>query len=158
MTSQSLLTEPDSPPSPASDPGVRTGAGRPSEGPTRASLLLPCLLLALSAQPGDSRTVGEELRELGVVLDVRAIGRRLRSLERSGLVRRRPIRGELARDRRWYELTESGRGQLDACAELIGTTRRRLEAFLAHYVASEVAASSRPSSRRWRLSSTASEG
>jgi DNA-binding HxlR family transcriptional regulator len=155
MTSPSLLIEPERPPSP-SDPGVRSGGGSPSQGPARAGLLLPCLLLALSAQPGDSRTVGEELRELGLVLDVRAIGRRLRALERSGLVRRRPIRGELAGDRRWYELTESGRGQLDACAELIGSSTRRVEAFLAHYVASEVAASSRPSSHPWRLSATTS--
>jgi DNA-binding HxlR family transcriptional regulator len=115
--------------------GVRSRLPGPSDRPTCASLTPPCLLLALATQPGDARTVVEELRALGLMVDVRAIGRRLRSLERSGLVRRRSVRGELAHDRRWYELTESGRHQLEASAQLIGRTSRRLEAFFSRYVA-----------------------
>jgi DNA-binding PadR family transcriptional regulator len=157
MITQATPRDPQIAP-PHGDPCVQARVEPPSPGPIVPSLLLPCLLLALSAQPGDSRTVREELRELGLRCDVRAIGRRLRSLERSGLVRRRPVRGELARDRRWYELTESGRGQLDACAQLIGATSRRVEAFLAHYVASEVRAPRGPPPRRWRVSATATDG
>ncbi|HEY2704373.1 MAG TPA: hypothetical protein VGL20_11835 [Candidatus Dormibacteraeota bacterium] len=92
----------------------------------RASCLLPCLLLVLSEHPADARAVAAGLEGFGYRCDARGAGRRLRSLERAGLVRRGAARPGV--DDRRFRLTRRGRFHLDGSAAAIAAISRRLEA------------------------------
>jgi repressor of nif and glnA expression len=95
-------------------------------GALRASCLRPCMLLILSERPVGARALGERLSEFGFDCDTRTLGRRLRSLERGGLI-------QACDQGLRYRLTRRGRARLDGSAGAIAEVSRRVEAFLVRW-------------------------
>ncbi len=133
--------------------GTRTRAGAKSQrgtrtaGPKRSSddgatgwgprdLLVPYVLLAISAQRAHGYYIEQYLRGLGLAqVEMTRLYRTLRQLEGQGLVTSAWEAGEGGPARRVYQLTNAGRGWLKSGATMLEGYRSAIDAFFGRYEA-----------------------
>ena len=113
-------------PEPTAEPGATGWSPR--------DVLVPYLLLAVSLQRAHGYLLEEYLRSLGFVgLDMSTLYRRLRQLEKEGLLRSEWEPGPTGPARRVYALTEVGRGWLDSWASTLQAYRSLIDHFFDLY-------------------------
>jgi PadR family transcriptional regulator, regulatory protein PadR len=97
----------------------------------------PCILLLLAEQDQHGYALREELTRVGLAgdIDIGYLYRRLRRMEREGLVVSDWAEQRTAPSRRLYRMTPQGRKQLDTWAASLRQTRRLISKFLRIYAA-----------------------
>jgi PadR family transcriptional regulator PadR len=128
---------------PASPPGVTAGSSTGFAGPdgytTRPgselrNFLQCCVLLLLRERPDHGYELFERLKPFGIGDgDQGSVYRRLRSLERAGMVRSKWESSDAGPKRRTYRLTERGDALLGNCAGSLAETRRLLDYYLGRH-------------------------
>lgn len=99
-------------------------------------LLIPYVLLAISAQRAHGYYIEQYLRSLGLAqIEMTRLYRTLRQLEQQGLVTSAWEAGEGGPARRVYQLTDAGRGWLQSGATMLEGYRSAIDAFFGRYQA-----------------------
>ena len=99
-------------------------------------LLIPYVLLAISAQRAHGYYIEQYLRSLGLAqVEMTRLYRTLRQLEQQGLVTSAWEAGEGGPARRVYQLTDAGRGWLQTGATMLEGYRSAIDAFFGRYQA-----------------------
>ena len=99
-------------------------------------LLIPYVLLAISAQRAHGYHIEQYLRSLGLAqVEMTRLYRTLRQLEQQGLVTSAWEAGEGGPARRVYQLTDAGRGWLQTGATMLEGYRSAIDAFFGRYQA-----------------------
>ena len=97
-------------------------------------LLVPYVLLAISAQRAHGYFIEQYLRGLGLAqVEMTRLYRTLRQLEKQGLVTSEWEAGEGGPARRVYRLTDAGRVWLRGGAALLEGYRSAIDAFFGRY-------------------------
>lgn len=135
------------------DPGARdagsSGAAAPRAGSGPRNFLQCCVLLLLRERPTHGYELIERLRPFGIADgDPGNLYRRLRSLERQGMVRSEWETSDAGPRRRTYYLTERGAARLRGWADSLAETRRLLDYYLGRHA--RIAASPWPGTVRRR--------
>lgn len=136
-------------------PEFAAGAGQPGDGiaPRAGSgprnFLQCCVLLLLRERPAHGYELLERLKPFGIADgDPGSLYRRLRSLERQGMVRSEWETSGAGPRRRTYYLTERGAARLRSWADSLAETRRLLDYYLGRHA--RIAASPWPGPVRRR--------
>lgn len=99
-------------------------------------LLVPYVLLAISAERAHGYYIEQYLRGLGLAqVEMTRLYRTLRQLEQQGLVTSAWEAGEGGPARRVYQLTNAGRGWLGSGAAMLEGYRSAIDAFFGRYQA-----------------------
>jgi poly-beta-hydroxybutyrate-responsive repressor len=115
----------------AEERGV-TAEGRPDGGQPK-NFLRPCLLLLLKEAPAHGYDLLEKLIGFGLPRDPGGLYRTLRALEHEGLVKSRWEPAVHGRDRRAYQLTQSGEEWLHSWASALEDSRAVIDRYLDRY-------------------------
>ena len=108
-------------------------AGAPG-GWSPRDLLVPYVLLAVSAQRAHGYFIEQYLRGLGLAqVEMTRLYRTLRQLEKQGLVTSAWEAGEGGPARRVYQLTDAGRAWLQSGAAMLEGYRSAIDAFFGRY-------------------------
>lgn len=111
-----------------------TAAGSAEAGWSPRDLLVPYVLLAISAQKAHGYYIEQYLRGLGLAqVEMSRIYRTLRQLEAQGLVTSAWEAGPGGPARRVYTLTGSGRAWLQSGAVMLEGYRTAIDAFFGRY-------------------------
>ncbi len=116
--------------------GARGGGDDAATGWGPRDLLVPYVLLAISAERAHGYYIEQYLRGLGLAqVEMTRLYRTLRQLEQQGLVTSAWEAGENGPARRVYQLTDTGRGWLSSGAAMLEGYRSAIDAFFGRYQA-----------------------
>ncbi len=115
-------------------PASRTSAKDRASAWSPRDLLVPYVLLAISAQRAHGYYIEQYLRGLGLAqIEMTRLYRTLRQLEGQGLVTSAWEAGEGGPARRVYQLTDAGHGWLRSGATMLEGYRSAIDAFFGRY-------------------------
>ena len=136
-TKASSKSAPRAKPAPkAKRTGARGGGDDAPTGWGPRDLLVPYVLLAISAERAHGYYIEQYLRGLGLAqVEMTRLYRTLRQLEQQGLVTSAWEAGEGGPARRVYQLTDTGRGWLNSGAAMLEGYRSAIDAFFGRYQA-----------------------
>jgi poly-beta-hydroxybutyrate-responsive repressor len=126
---------------PGAKKGPASAAGRSAKAAAGAAsgwsprdLLVPYVLLAVSARRAHGYYIEQYLRGLGLAqVEMTRLYRTLRQLEKNGLVTSAWEAGEGGPARRVYQLTDAGRVWLQSGAAMLDGYRAAIDAFFGRY-------------------------